>query len=115
MNSSAKAVITLTSLAKTIEAAVAKSNKKIPIITVKTRESEPNVQGTVDFRELIETRCDVDSRPDIDPEAVAFLPYSSGTTGLPKGVMLTNLNLVANSQQGAHPDISLFEPAEGNQ
>ncbi len=33
----------------------------------------------------------------IDPRAdLAALPYSSGTTGLPKGVMLTHHNLVAN-------------------
>jgi len=33
----------------------------------------------------------------IDPaEDVVALPYSSGTTGLPKGVMLTHRNLVAN-------------------
>jgi acyl-CoA synthetase (AMP-forming)/AMP-acid ligase II len=30
------------------------------------------------------------------PTDVAVLPYSSGTTGLPKGVMLTHRNLVAN-------------------
>jgi len=30
---------------------------------------------------------------------VAVLPYSSGTTGLPKGVMLTHRNLVANVEQ----------------
>jgi acyl-CoA synthetase (AMP-forming)/AMP-acid ligase II len=36
----------------------------------------------------------------IDPEAdLAALPYSSGTTGLPKGVMLTHRNLVANAVQ----------------
>jgi acyl-CoA synthetase (AMP-forming)/AMP-acid ligase II len=36
----------------------------------------------------------------IAPEAdLAALPYSSGTTGLPKGVMLTHRNLVANAVQ----------------
>ena len=36
----------------------------------------------------------------IDPaEDVAVMPYSSGTTGLPKGVMLTHRNLVVNLAQ----------------
>jgi acyl-CoA synthetase (AMP-forming)/AMP-acid ligase II len=39
---------------------------------------------------------------DIDPEHdLAVLPYSSGTTGLPKGVMLSHRNLVANVLQTA--------------
>jgi acyl-CoA synthetase (AMP-forming)/AMP-acid ligase II len=38
-------------------------------------------------------------RVDIDPEELAVLPYSSGTTGLMKGVMLTHRNLVANIEQ----------------
>jgi acyl-CoA synthetase (AMP-forming)/AMP-acid ligase II len=40
--------------------------------------------------------------PDValDPDtAVALLPYSSGTTGLPKGVMLTHANLVTTVRQ----------------
>ncbi|HJP94302.1 MAG TPA: 4-coumarate--CoA ligase family protein [Pyrinomonadaceae bacterium] len=37
---------------------------------------------------------------DVDPEEdLVVLPYSSGTTGLPKGVMLTHHNLVANVRQ----------------
>jgi acyl-CoA synthetase (AMP-forming)/AMP-acid ligase II len=36
---------------------------------------------------------------EIDPQDIAVLPYSSGTTGLPKGVMLTHRNLVAQDAQ----------------
>jgi acyl-CoA synthetase (AMP-forming)/AMP-acid ligase II len=45
----------------------------------------------------------------IDPaEDVAVLPYSSGTTALPKGVMLTHRNLVANLEQ-CQPLLALNE------
>ena len=53
-------------------------------------------EGAKPFTELI---GDPDGAPDVsfDPrEDLAVLPYSSGTTGLPKGVMLTHHNLVAN-------------------
>ena len=40
-------------------------------------------------------------RVTIDPDDLVALPYSSGTTGLPKGVMLTHRNLVANILQTA--------------
>jgi acyl-CoA synthetase (AMP-forming)/AMP-acid ligase II len=43
-------------------------------------------------------------------EDVMVLPYSSGTTGLPKGVMLTHYNLVANICQMEH--VARYLPGE---
>jgi acyl-CoA synthetase (AMP-forming)/AMP-acid ligase II len=58
-------------------------------------------QGTVPlvaFETLAATRG-APPRVSIAPDDLVALPYSSGTTGLPKGVMLTHRNLVANILQ----------------
>ncbi len=63
-------------------------------------------QGHANLRDLLTSGAPA---PDVtfDPAThLAVLPYSSGTTGLPKGVMLTHRNLVANVLQ-AEPYIPL--------
>ena len=42
---------------------------------------------------------DAPPAPAVGPDDLAVLPYSSGTSGRPKGVMLTHRNLVANLLQ----------------
>jgi len=43
-------------------------------------------------------------------EDIVAMPYSSGTTGAPKGVCLTHYNLVANSCQVVSPEVSEIKP-----
>jgi len=54
--------------------------------------------GTRDLFGLL--RSDLpEPQPRIDPDELALLPCSSGTSGLPKSVMLTHANVVANILQ----------------
>ncbi|XP_021294689.1 4-coumarate--CoA ligase 1-like [Herrania umbratica] len=65
-------------------------------------------EGYLHFSEL--TQADEHDLPEVDivPEDVVALPYSSGTTGLPKGVMLTHKGLVTSVAQqvdGENPNL----------
>jgi acyl-CoA synthetase (AMP-forming)/AMP-acid ligase II len=83
--------------------------------TVKAAAKDSNVQDIFVVGEpsgsfLFEN--DGKSRPSsvsMDPkEKLLVLPYSSGTTGLPKGTMLSHYNLVANVQQMVgHPEFNV--------
>ena len=55
--------------------------------------------GATDFSDLL---IDAGVLPEVDVDVrthVAAMPYSSGTSGVPKGVMLTEYNMVAQLQQ----------------
>ncbi|KAJ4830135.1 4-coumarate--CoA ligase 2 [Turnera subulata] len=56
------------------------------------------------FSELAEADENDMPHVDIEPEDVVALPYSSGTTGLPKGVMLTHKGLVTSVAQQVDGD-----------
>lgn len=58
-----------------------------------------DVDGAASFSALL---GDADAAPDvaIDPDDIAAILYSGGTTGLPKGVLLSHRNLVATLSLG---------------
>ncbi|KAG6472873.1 4-coumarate--CoA ligase 1-like [Zingiber officinale] len=72
----------------------------------------PVPDGCHAFADLL--ACDAGALPavEFDPDDVVALPYSSGTTGLPKGVMLTHRSLVTSIAQqvdGENPNLN-FRP-----
>lgn len=71
-------------------------------IKVVCTDSPP--EGCLHFSEL--TNADENDMPhvEISPDDAVALPYSSGTTGLPKGVMLTHKGLVTSVAQQVDGD-----------
>ncbi|KAK8608266.1 hypothetical protein V6N13_023693 [Hibiscus sabdariffa] len=99
--SGAKLVITMAGYVDKVKEFALDNDVKIMCI-----DSAP--EGCLHFSEL--TQADERDLPavEIDPEDVVALPYSSGTTGLPKGVMLTHKGLVTSVAQqvdGENPNL----------
>ncbi|XP_047997604.1 4-coumarate--CoA ligase 1-like [Leguminivora glycinivorella] len=92
-----------------IKGALDSLKKDIPIILV---DNENLPEGTIKFAEFAEdfnlcTDCLKSVKR--EPNDVAILPFSSGTTGFPKGVVLNHRSVVAMNQQISDPDIIVIE------
>lgn len=61
-------------------------------------EKQPPVYDMLDLLRM-ETDGTLFPLPDVKPDWLAFLQYTGGTTGTPKGVMLTHRNAVVNAMQ----------------
>jgi long-chain acyl-CoA synthetase len=55
-----------------------------------------------DFIELLQRSDPTQPVVDVRPDEVALLQYTGGTTGVPKGVMLTHTNLIVNTIQSRY-------------
>ncbi|UCD83298.1 MAG: AMP-binding protein, partial [Deltaproteobacteria bacterium] len=55
-------------------------------------------EGIISYEELVGSHPDRDLKAEIELDDVAVIIYTGGTTGFPKGVMLTYRNLQANQE-----------------
>lgn len=78
--------------------------KKLGIIAISMGTEK--FDGFLNMDDLVKTKGDPSQLPTVDPESTLTIPFSSGTTGKPKGVVLTHRNVVVNVLQ--------VMPLEGN-
>jgi long-chain acyl-CoA synthetase len=121
-DSGARAIVVLENFAHTVEQALARGRVEHVIVTrigdlfpfarrwlvnfavkyLKRMVPRWHIPVAVNFREALKRGA---LRPPGDartvPEDIAFLQYTGGTTGRPKGAMLTHGNMVANVEQTA--------------
>ncbi|MEE8601254.1 4-coumarate--CoA ligase family protein [Euzebya tangerina] len=94
-NSGASIMVTVGMVAETAAAAAAQAGIT-DVYTLDQTEDYPSLSELMG--EPLEEQVEVTPEED-----VVVMPYSSGTTGLSKGVMLTHQNLVANVVQFSEP------------
>ena len=74
------------------------------------RESSAKGFNLIRYGRLLEDSGSLFNPASVDAKQdIAVLPYSSGTTGLPKGVMVTHYNITTNHLQQEHPELLYFQ------
>ena len=113
-DSGATVMVTHASLWPVVDACRAQTPNLARVVVVGGDVGDPRA---IAYEEVIDSATADSPDVRVDPSQLAALPFSSGTTGLPKGVMLTQRNLVYNQLQyrdgsgiGEHDAFPVFLP-----
>ncbi|MFP4538674.1 MAG: AMP-binding protein, partial [Dichotomicrobium sp.] len=119
-DSGAQAIVIVENFAHTLEQAIDQTEVEHVIVTrlgdmldfpkanivnlvvkhVKKMVPAWDISGAAWFKDALKAGAQHDFQPaDVAPEDLAFLQYTGGTTGIPKGAMLTHRNMIANLEQ----------------
>ncbi|KAJ2848668.1 hypothetical protein IWW36_003163 [Coemansia brasiliensis] len=105
LDSKAKHVFTTAALCPNLDAAI--SENSIPISQLYVVDETAPTLEHIKAQPMSSIFCEKDyprayiTNEQEQQSTVAFIPYSSGTTGKPKGVMLSHRNIIANILQAA--------------
>lgn len=114
INSNAKIIVGSSFNYGTLVKAIEITKKSLKIIFVKLNAEDSIPTGAISFDELMNpknTDLSILKVHDINPDDCVYLPYSSGTTGMPKGVMLSHNNICHNAV-GIHSVITKNKSSE---
>ena len=132
-DSGVKAIIILSNFAEKLEKIISETSIKHVIVTnigdmlggfkgalvnfvvknIKKMVPKYRLPNAVKFKDVLQKGKSLTFNPvEINSEDIAFLQYTGGTTGVSKGAMLTNRNMIANMLQIAEWKKPLLKPGE---
>ncbi|CAI8027319.1 Probable 4-coumarate--CoA ligase 1 [Geodia barretti] len=112
-NSATDMIATVPALLPTVQKAAEKVGVKKIIAIGREGESCNRSSNLIAYDHLLEDSGSAFNQVFVDAKQdIAVLPYSSGTTGLPKGVMVTHYNITTNILQLGHSEL-LYLHKEG--
>ncbi len=66
-------------------------------ILLTDRKEKPDIKADAEYEELLSAAIPLNELPDLDENTLATMAYTTGTTGLPKGVYFTQRQLVLHT------------------
>jgi acyl-CoA synthetase (AMP-forming)/AMP-acid ligase II len=100
-NSESKAILIQRELTPILKQALAQKNfPHLQHILITGEQAPAELPNAIPFAQLLRSSSPkLQHTIEVSPNDLLALPYSSGTTGLPKGTMLTHRNLLSNNLQ----------------